>query len=372
MDFSFSEAQKAVSDLSKKIFTERVTPAALKAVEAEGDFFYRKLWADLATSGLLATAIPEAEGGSGHGLLELCSLMVEAGAAVAPLPLWPTLFLGALPIAELGTPEQRQRFLPGVASGETILTAALAEAHSPDPARPGLAVAIDGRQFRLTGTKICVPAAHLATRILVPGRSGDGKVRVFLVDPRGDGVSLEKQIATTGAPQFHLTLTGAVVGADDVLPDPPGGGSATTWIAERATVGLCALELGVCERALQMTASYTATRQQFDRPIATFQAVAQRAADAYIDVESVRWTMWKAAYRLASGLAAGDEVAIAKFWAAEAGHRVVYAAQHLHGGIGFDRDYPLHRYYLWSKQIELTLGSGTVQLARLGSRLAAG
>ena len=97
----------------------------------------------------------------------------------------------------------------------------------------------------------------------------------------------------------------------------------------------------------------------------------QRAADAFIDVEAIRLTTWQAAWRLDEGLPARDEVRIAKFWAAEAGQRVAYAAQHLHGGIGVDVDYPLHRYYLWSKQLELTLGSGARQLARLGEAIAA-
>ena len=133
---------------------------------------------------------------------------------------------------------------------------------------------------------------------------------------------------------------------------------------------MCALQAGVVEAALRITAKYTSTREQFGKPLATFQAVAHRAADASIDVEAVRWTMWQAAWRVAAGLPAGEEIAIAKFWASEGAHRVVYAAQHLHGGIGLDLDYPVHRYYVWSKQIELSLGSGAVQLARLGQAAA--
>lgn len=365
MDFSFTEAQTAVADLARKIFTDRVTPALLKSVEAEGRWFARGLWADLASAGLLGTAIPEAFGGSGHGLLELCALLAEAGAAVAPIPLWSTLVTGALPIAALGTADQQQRYLPGVASGETILTAAFTEEGSRDPASPMTTASPDGQHWSLSGTKICVPAAEIAARILVPARTGEG-TGVFLLDPRARGVSLERQITTTGEPQFRVTLDRAPVAAEDVIA----GDNALSWIIDRATVGLCALELGVAERALRMTAAYTATRQQFERPIATFQAVSQRAADAYIDVEAIRLLTWKAAYRLAEGLPAAEAVSTAKLYAAEAGHRVVYAAQHLHGGIGFDADYPLHRYYLWSKQIELTLGSANVHLARLGADLA--
>jgi alkylation response protein AidB-like acyl-CoA dehydrogenase len=135
-------------------------------------------------------------------------------------------------------------------------------------------------------------------------------------------------------------------------------------------VALCALGVGVAERALELTASYVSQRQQFGRPLGSFQAVQQRAADAYIDVEVMRQTMWQAAWRLAEGLEASREVAIAKFWAAEGGHRVTATAQHLHGGMGVDVDYPLHRYTLWSKWIELSFGGAAHQLARMGEALA--
>jgi len=129
-------------------------------------------------------------------------------------------------------------------------------------------------------------------------------------------------------------------------------------------------EAGVCASALELTAEYTKTRVQFDKPIATFQAVGQRAADAYVDTEAIRLTAWQAASRLSSGLPAASEVAVAKYWAAEGGQRVVHAASHLHGGVGVDRDYPLHRYFLLTRQIELTLGGANESLRRLGRMLA--
>jgi alkylation response protein AidB-like acyl-CoA dehydrogenase len=372
MDFTFNEAQTAVAELARKIFTERVTPPILRSIEAEDDRFYRRLWADLAASGLLATALPEAEGGSGHGFLELCALLQEAGAAVAPVPLWSTLVLGALPIAQFGSAEQRHKWLSGVGKGESILSAALVETGFDDAARPQTQARREGGAWVLKGTKTMVPAAHLAQRVLVPARTGEGQVGIFLVDPRAHGVTLERQIATTGEPHFRMALDSARIQEEDVLGDPTRGTDILEWLLPRATVALCATELGVVDRVLRMTATYTTNRQQFERPIATFQAVAQRAADAYVDVESIRVATWQAAWLLSEGRPASQAVAIAKFFAAEAGHRVVYAAQHLHGGMGFDLDYPLHRYYLWSKQIELTLGSASLHLSRLGAELARG
>jgi len=215
-----------------------------------------------------------------------------------------------------------------------------------------------------------VPAARAAQRLLVPARGADGQVGVFLVDPRGAGVKLAPQTTTNRERQFQVTLSSAKVGAEDLLGTLAQGAEIAQWIADRSTAAACAVQLGVSDRALRMTASYAASRVQFERPIGSFQAVHARAADAFIDVEAIRLTTWLAAWRLGQELPASDEVAVAKYWAAEGGQFVGYAAQHLHGGIGIDVDYPLHRYYLWAKQLELTLGSAPVQLARIGARMA--
>jgi 3-oxocholest-4-en-26-oyl-CoA dehydrogenase beta subunit len=358
MDFSFSEEQQEIQGLAAQILGDKVTHERLKEMEASPEWFDRDLWAELAKAGLVGIALPDDVGGGGFGILEAALVLEEIGRTVAPVPYYATVILGALPIAEFGNDEQRKRLLPGVAEGDTILTAALIEELNTDPTSP-TTTAKDGR---LTGTKMMVPAAHLASAIVVPTADG-----VFLVDPKGSGVELERLITTSGEPQFKVTLNNA---EGEPLGDPAQGAAIIDWIVDRATAALCAIQLGVCEQALKMTAEYTSTREQFERPLAAFQAVAQRAADAYIDTEGVRLTAWQAVWRLAEGLPAADEVAVAKFWAAEGGQRVAHAAQHLHGGIGVDVDYPLHRYFLWAKQCELTLGSATPQLVKLGKSLA--
>jgi alkylation response protein AidB-like acyl-CoA dehydrogenase len=370
MDFSFNESQTAVAELARKIFQTRVTPQSLKATEAQPERIDRALWSELASVGLLATALPESAGGSGYGLLELCALLEEAGASLAPVPLWSTLLVGAMPVAEFGTDAQRARLLPGVASGDTLLTAGLSEAANDDPMQPATTARRAGDAWVLRGVKECVPMATASARILVAARTGADACGVFLVDPHAQGVTLERQVVTTGEAHHRLVLDDVTVEASDVLGDPLRGADVLAWLLPRALVGLCAHELGIVEHVLRLTASYTTGRTQFERPIATFQAVSQRMGDAYIDVESIRLATWQAAWRLSQGLPASSAVAIAKFFAAEAGHRVVYAAQHLHGGMGFDVDYPLYRYYLRSKQNEITLGSASTHLAALGAELA--
>ena len=370
MDFSFTEEQEAVRDLARQILEDQVTQDRLKEIEATEDRFDRRTWAELAKANLLGIALPAEAGGSGLGYLELCLLLEQVGRTVAPVPVLPALVLGALPVAEFGSDSQRRQLLPDVVSGASILTAALVE-FGTEPAQPTTTATRDGAAWRLDGVKSCVPAGLLATRVLVPASTGEDTVGVFLLDPTSAGVTCARQDTTSGQPEARIELAGATVGADDVLGDPQAGAELVEWIVERATAALCFVAVGVCEEALRMTAEYTKTREQFDRPIATFQAVGQRAADAYIDTEAVRLTAWQAAWRLATGLPAAEEVAVAKFWASDGGQRVVHAAQHLHGGIGVDRDYPLHRYFLWAKHLELTLGGATPQLLRLGAMLAA-
>jgi alkylation response protein AidB-like acyl-CoA dehydrogenase len=371
VDFSLSEEQEATRDLARQILSDRVTHERLKEIEAGGEGFDRETWAELAKAGLLGIALPEDVGGSGLGFVALCRLLEEVGRTVAPVPVLPAVVLGALPIAQFGTDAQRRRYLPGVVAGDTVLTAALVETGT-DALHPTTTARPDGDGWRVDGVKTLVPAGLVADRILVPAAAGDdGAIVVLIVDPSASGVTPERQDTTSGIPQARLELDGVRVDGGDVLGDVESGAAIVDWIVERANAAMCSIATGVCEQALHMTAEYTKTREQFDRPIATFQAVGQRAADAYIDTEAVRLTALQAAWRLEEGLPAAAEVAVAKFWAADGGQRVVHAAQHLHGGIGVDRDYPLHRYFLWAKELELTLGGATPQLLKLGGILAA-
>jgi 3-oxocholest-4-en-26-oyl-CoA dehydrogenase beta subunit len=177
---------------------------------------------------------------------------------------------------------------------------------------------------------------------------------------------------TGGDGAAMVEFAGAVVPADRMLGDTATGRQITDWLVSRATVGICAHQVGLCERALELTAGYARAREQFGKPIGSFQAVAQRLADGCIDVEAMRLTMWQAAWRLAAGLPSETEVATAKFWAAEGGHRVAHTAVHVHGGVGIDMDGETHRYFAAAKFNEFALGGATAQLLRIGAALAAG
>ncbi len=368
MDFSLSEEQAAVLESAAKLFEGHLSDERRLALAATGEGIDRDLWSALADANLLGLAISEEHGGSGLGFGELSVLLEEAGRAAAPVPLWASLVLGALPIEQFGSDRQKARYLDAAASGQLILTAALTEIGT-EPERPQTtARPLDG-DWVLDGTKICVPAGTIAGAILVPARVGQA-VGVFIVPADAGGLEVTGETTTADLPEARLDLNGVRVGPDALLGAPDGGGDILAWLRLRATSGLCSLMAGTCQAALKLTAGYAVTRKQFDRPIATFQAVGQRAADAYVDTEAVGITARQAAWRISAGLPAEEQVAIAKFWAADGGQRVVHAATHIHGGLGVDRSYPLHRYFLAAKQIELTLGGATPNLLRLGALMA--
>ena len=376
MDFTFTEEQLAVGQAAGAIFAGMATPQHVAEIEKTSDRFDLPLWAELARAHLLGLAVPEAHGGSGLGLTEVCLLLEQQGRAVAPVPVWATLVLGALPLARFGSPAQQARWLPGVASGEVRLSAGLNELATAAHPRPAVRAIADTRGWRLEGSAVAVPQAHLAARVLVPvvvdAGSADDAAAVVLVDPTGPGASLERAVTTDRQVHPHLHLDGAFVGDEDVVVGPADGERVLEWMLDAARTALCAIQLGVTEEAVRRAAAYLNERHQFGRPLSTFQGTMLRAADAYIDTEAIRVTMWSAAWRLDTGRTATAAVAGAHWWASEAGQRVVHATQHLHGGVGADIEFPIHRYFLWGKQIELMLGSPSSELARLGALVAEG
>ncbi len=362
MDFNFSEEQLAVRDLAAQIFSGRVDAERIKAIEATDNRIDRELWTDLAKANLLGIALDEAHGGSGLGLTALCLVLQEQGRRLAPVPLI-TVALGALPLQQFGTPEVAREWLPRIVEGQAILTAALDEADSIDPAAPRMRL----ENGALHGIKVAVPAGGVADRVFVPAATDEG-VTVFVVDPRSPGVTIEPVDTTAHQATAHIRFDG--VTPEAVLGKPGDGAAVVNWILERAQVALTAIQLGVAQEALRLTAEYASERFQFGKPLSTFQGVSLRAADAYIDTTAMDVTLWQAAWRIDEGLDASQEVAVAKWWAADGGQRVVYATQHLHGGMGADVDYPIHRYFLWGKQIADSLGGASLQLARLGAQIA--
>jgi alkylation response protein AidB-like acyl-CoA dehydrogenase len=368
MNFDTTDSGNDVAGLVKDIISGRGN--------TEGtDGFDAGLWHELGKAGVLSAALPESAGGAGLGLLEQCSVLIELGRALAPVPYLPSIVLAASALARFGTPEQVARWAEPAARGELVLTAALTEGDVSEPMAPtARSSGPDGGNGTLGTVVTTVAAAPWADAFLVPADTPDG-VRVFVVERGDEGVTVEAQELTDGVTAGRVVLDGVRLDADRLLGGAESAGASgrgadvADWLMARGTVGLCALQLGVTGRALELTADYARNRVQFARPIGSFQAVAQRLADAWIDVEGIRLTMWQAAWRLAGNFPCTTEIATAKFWAADAGHRVAHTAVHIHGGMGIDTSYHLHRYFAAAKRYEFALGGATAQLRRIGADL---
>ncbi|MFB6988209.1 MULTISPECIES: acyl-CoA dehydrogenase family protein [unclassified Streptomyces] len=368
MDFSLGEELEAVRDLAREIFTDRATPERLREVETSPARVDERLWGDLAAAGLLGAVLPARDGGAGLGLAGLCVLLEEQGRRVAPVPLWPAL-TGALAVAAYGTGAQRAQLLKGLADGSGRLTLALEEFGHADPLLPGTTATADGPRWRLSGVKAVVPAPAGARHVLVTAATGCGP-GLFLVASDATGVTWEYADTTSHDLSAHLAL-------DETPAEAVGtpGGGAVEDLVRNAFVALAAVQVGVADGALRYAADHLRERCQFGRPLATFQAVQHQLADCYIDIEAMRVTLWQAVDASAepSDAESADRAAlVAKWWATEGGLNTVHRVQHVHGGIGVDIDYPVHRHFLWGKQISTTLGGAGADLARLGALLTGG
>jgi alkylation response protein AidB-like acyl-CoA dehydrogenase len=353
MDFTLNEEQSAIAELAGKILGDLCPPEVLRAHELSGAPVLDRAWTELAASDLLGVALPEAVGGGGYGILEGTLIAEQVGRHVAPVPYAETV-AAALALAA-ADPDEHGELLRTVATGTTVLTIAL------DGAVP-VTARFEGDGWALTGDVSYVRWAREAALVLLPAAGDDGAVGLFAVDPAAPAVEVDDEDAMWRLPQGTLRLSSASAVR-------LGDGAAADTLRRHAVALQCAMVAGVCEGALRTTAAYVKEREQFGTKIGTFQAVGQRMADAYIDTQGVQLTARQAAWRLAVGMPADEELHIAKWWAATGGHRVVHAAQHLHGGIGMDVEYPVHRYFRWAKVLELQLGSGTEHLRQLGALL---
>ncbi|MGV0852230.1 acyl-CoA dehydrogenase family protein [Mycolicibacterium phlei] len=361
MDFKTTEAAEDLGGLVRTIVDSVVTPERQRELDGLDQRFDRELWGKLIEADVLSAAAPEALGGGGFGVLEQTAVLVALGRQLSAVPYLESAVLAAGALAEFGPADLQQQWAVPAIKGDKVITIALDGEVGDGPVQAESA----GSGFKLTGARTQVPWGPVADAFLVPAETASG-TKVFLVAAADAGVTV-KPLSTTGKGSIgYLDLQGVEVGADRVVGD----GAALSWLTTRFTWGRSAFQLGVLERALELVAQYAREREQFDRPIGSFQAVSSRLADGYIDVKALRLTLTQAAWRLSEGLPAEVDVNTAAFWAAEAGHRVAHTTVHVHGGVGIDIDHPVHRYFLAAKQNEFALGSATGQLLRIGRELA--
>jgi alkylation response protein AidB-like acyl-CoA dehydrogenase len=367
VDFELDEAQQAVVDLAATVLRPDADHARIEQALASPAGFDETAWKSLAQAGLLALAVPEGLGGDGGGAVEVGLVLAAAGRQTLPLPAFATLALGVLPVARYGTPAQQQELLADVANGR-VLSAALREA-------PDSSIVLDGV---LDGARVGVPYAAQAHRLLVP--TGQGTA---VVDPRSRGVSLIRTPSSTGAPEYTVRFDRAPV--EDVLA------ASARDVDACAVAGAAAVADGTVAGALALTAAHIRERQQFGKPLATFQAVAQQVADVYVVARTMHLAAVSAAWRLDAGLHDGlddgvndglhdglhdgvnggldatEDLAVAAHWLAAEVPPALQTCHHLHGGLGVDVTYPLHRYFGQAKDLARLVGGAAARLDALGA-----
>jgi alkylation response protein AidB-like acyl-CoA dehydrogenase len=358
MDFTPGEAEAEVSRLAAQVLaTGSADEATARAGTAAPADYDHALWKELGQSGLLSLALPAELGGDGLGVQATAAVLTEVGKRAARLPALATLALGVLPVARSADASLRQQLLAGVASGDTILTAAIREPSDPTPSEPGTTVS---RAGTLTGVKTGVPYAAAARWILVPATAAAGPV-VTIVETDADGLSCQRTRSSSGLPEYTLRLDETPV--LHVLD-----GCTVKQLYQLAIAATCAVADGVLATALELTTAHVRTREQFGRPLATFQAVAGQIADVYATARTLHLAAISACWRLDTGRDAGRDTDVAAYWLAQHGPAALRTCHHLHGGLGMDVSYPLPRYSALMTDLVAQVGGADDRLERLSWR----
>jgi 3-oxo-4-pregnene-20-carboxyl-CoA dehydrogenase alpha subunit len=350
MDFTHGEAELEISRLAAQV---------LASLPADTDD--TATWKELAQAGLLAVALPESAGGDGLGVMAVAALLTEVGRHAARVPALATLALGVLPVVRCGSPDAQQQLLAGVATGETVLTAAIREPSAPMPLQPATIAELDASTRTVSGVKLGVPYAAQARWILVPASAGGGETAVVVVECGSTGLTCQPTHTSAGMPEYTVRL-------DRVPVRRVLAGDAVAELHRLAVAGACCVADGALAGALALTTEYIKSREQFGRPLATFQAVAQQIADVYVTSRILHLATMSACWRLDTGRDADGDVDVAAYWLAEHAPLALRTCHHLHGGIGMDVTYPLPRFSALVTDLVSLVGGASYRLDLLGER----
>ncbi|MDO8615892.1 MAG: acyl-CoA dehydrogenase family protein [Dehalococcoidia bacterium] len=376
MDLGLDEQQDMLKNFARDFLEKECPESLVRAMEEDEKGYSPELWQKMAQQGWMGLIIPEKYGGTAMNLCELVVLLEEFGRALVPGPFISTVVLGGVPIAEFGTEEQKQQFLPKIASGETIMTMALTEPSARWTA-DGVALEAkkEGGDYVLNGTKLFTPDAHVTDYMIVIARTGKGAkpedgITVLIVDSKSPGIKYEALKTIAADKQCEITFENVRVPAANILGQEGKGWAVVEKTEKVATVAACAYLVGLSQMDFDVTLNYAKERVQFGRPIGSFQAIQHKLADAVIDVDGSRFITYKAAWSLQEGEPDADMmISMAKAWASDASRRVVAHGQQIHGGIGFTKEYKIQLYFRRQKWMELMWGDADFHRERVAEML---
>ncbi len=362
MDFALSEEQEMLKKMARDFLIDKCPKTVVKELEADEKGYSPQLWQEMAELGWMGLVFPDKYGGGDMSFLDLSVLLEEMGRACLPGPFFSTVVLGGLPILEAGSEEQKEEYLPKIASGEAIFTLALTEPSARyDAASITAKATADNNAYVINGTKLFVPDAHIADYILCVARTGeqakaeDG-ITIFIVDAKSPGISYALLKTIANDKLCEVVFDGVRVPKENILGQLDRGWSEVRKIIEWAAVAKCCETVGALQQVLEMTVDYAKERKQFDRPIGSFQVIQHYCANMATDVDGSRFSTYQAAWMLSEGLPCSKEVAIAKAWVGEASGRVIALAHQIHGAIGVTMDHDLQFYTRRTKAADVTFG----------------
>jgi alkylation response protein AidB-like acyl-CoA dehydrogenase len=365
MNLAFSEEQEMLKKMARDFLTDKFPKTVVKELEGGELGYSPELWKEMAGLGWMGLVLPEKYGGSGMGFLDLAVLLEEMGRACLPGPFFSTVILGGLTIADVGSEEQKQKYLPKIASGEMFFTLALTEPsaqYDADAIETKATADKDG--YVINGTKLFVPDAHIANYMIVAARTDEKAkaekgISLFIVDGKSPGISSSVLKTIANDKLCEVVFKGVKVPKENLLGKLNEGWGEVEKLIQRAAVAKCCEMVGCIQQALDMTVSYAKERKQYDRPIGSFQVIQHYCADMATDVDGTRLATYQAAWMLSEGLPCAKEIAIAKAWAGEACQRVMAIAHQIHGAIGVTIDHDLQYYTRRAKAAEVSFGDAS-------------
>lgn len=362
MDLGLTEVQQMLKSSAREFLSQECPLMLVRVMEEHELGVTEDLWRQISSLGWTGLVFPEQYGGTGGDFIDLAVLLEEMGRSLLPGPFFSTVILGGLTVLDAGTDAQKFDVLNKICSGQLRMTLALTEASATlEPWGVETTASREADAYRLSGTKLFVPDAHVADLMVVAARTDTGPdpaagITLFLVPGNSPGVSVSQLNSIALDRQCEVTLDNVTVLADAVLGEVNQGWPIIQRALQRAIAGKCLEMLGGADAVLDMTVEYAKQRTQFGRPVGTFQAVQHHCANMAIDVEGSRHIAYQAAWRISEGLPAKREVAMAKAWISGAYQRVCATAHQCHGAIGFTREHNLQLYTRRAKVQELSYG----------------
>lgn len=361
MDFGFNEEQELLRKSAVDFLSKECPMTYVRQMMEDERGYSEELWNKMAELGWMGLIYPEEYGGSGLSMVDLVVVLEEMGKASLPGPFFSTVCLGGLTILEAGNDEQKNKYLPGLASGKTKATLAFLEEHARwDDKGINLKARKAGKKYSLSGVKLFVPDAHVADVIVCAARTSDG-VTLFVVERQQPGVSVRLLKTMDQTRKLcEVTFDKVQVGPEAILGVVGLGWGALKRILDRSKVALSAEMCGGAQKVLDMSVDYAKVREQFGRPIGSFQAIQHKCANMLVQVESAKSATYYAAWAVANNVPdASLAAAMAKAYCSDAFRQVSAEGIQVHGGIGFTWEHDLHIYFKRAKGSEVTFGDAT-------------